>query len=49
MSQFIGVGLAEFEAPLTHGFKGHSDSALCVVRSSPSRKLSEKRKDSQIA
>jgi len=28
-SQFIGVGLVEFEAPLTHGFVGHDDPALC--------------------
>ena len=37
------------QTPLSHGFIAHDNSPLCVVRSSTSRKLSEKRKYSQTA
>ena len=48
-AQFIGRGLTKFQTPLPHSFRGHDDPALCVVRSSTSRKLSEKRKYSHTA
>ena len=48
-AQLVGIGLPEFQAPLTHRFIGRHDPALCVVRSSTSRKLSEKRKYNHTA
>src|SRR5205823_4409664 len=48
-TQFIGRRLPKFQTPLSHGFRGDDDPALGVVRSSTSRKLSEKRKYSQTA
>src|SRR5258708_17860554 len=49
MAQFIGIRLAKLETPLPNCFIGHGDASLCVVRSSTSRKLSEKRKYSHTA
>jgi hypothetical protein len=48
-TQLSGVRLAKFEAPLPHRFIGHDDASLCAIRSSTSRKLSEKWKYSQTA
>ena len=43
-TQFIGVGLPEFEAPLPYGFVGHNDPALCEKFLNRTDNESEKRK-----
>jgi hypothetical protein len=47
-AQFVGIGLPEFEAPLSYR-TDVTTIPRCAISSSISRKLSEKRKYSQIA
>ena len=43
-TQFMRVGLPEFEAPLPYGFVGHNDPALCEKFLNRTDNESEKRK-----
>src|SRR5258708_8463314 len=43
-AEVLCVRLPKLQPPLTYGFIGHNIPALCVVRSSTSRKLSDTRK-----